>query len=177
MRLFFALTFDDATKIELVKYQDMVRANGLEGHNTRKQNFHLTLAFMGECTESEKQTLMDILRQLKPDCDSICIDRLGSFRQKRNQLFWLGIANNRILTRLKADLDNALLTHNFIVESRNFIPHITLSRHVSNHEQLKNIRINPRQISVHSVALMESMYRENKLVYQVVDEVVQKHKS
>ncbi len=173
MRLFFALTFDDSTKNELVAYQDLVRAYGLEGHNTHKQNFHLTLAFIGESTENDKQTLINILHQLKSGCDSLRIDRLGSFNQKRSHLLWLGFAHNRPLMRLKKELDSELVKQNFVVESRSFIPHITLFRHVSGSEQIKNIHVKPKQITVHSIALMESIYRENKLVYQVVDEVVQ----
>ncbi len=173
MRLFFALTFDDATKNELVFYQDLVRANDMKGHNTRKENFHITLGFIGECTENEKQTLVTILYQLKTSCDSLRIDRLGSFNQKRSHLLWLGMAQNRPLMRLKRELDAKLVAKNFIVESRNFIPHITLFRHVSGGEQIKSLHIKPREINVYSIALMESMYRDNKLVYQVIDEVVQ----
>ncbi len=173
MWLFFALTFDDATKNDLVYYQDLVRANDMEGHNTRKENFHLTLSFIGECSVEEKQTLMEILHQLESGCESLLLDHLGSFHQKRSQLLWLGIANNRSLMRVKRELNTALLTQNFVVESRNFIPHITLFRHVSGGEPVKNIHISPKQVRVHSIALMESMYRENRLVYNVLDEVVQ----
>ncbi len=173
MRLFFALTFDEATKNDLVFYQDLVRAKGMEGHNTRKENFHLTLGFLGECSEQEKQTLTDVLHQLEFGCDSLRIDRLGSFNQKRSHILWLGMAHNRPLMRLKKALDAALLTQNFVVESRNFIPHITLFRHVSGGELIKQIHIKPREINVYSIALMESMYRDNMLVYQVIDEVVQ----
>ncbi|MGP8304955.1 RNA 2',3'-cyclic phosphodiesterase [Vibrio sp. YIC-376] len=173
MRLFFALTFDDSTKNDLAAYQDLVRKNGMEGHNTRKENFHLTLTFIGECTEQEKQTLIDILHQLKSGCDTLRIDRLGSFHQKRSHLLWMGLANNRALMRLQSELKTALLMQNFVTESRSFIPHITLFRHVSDGTQLKSIHITPRNIHVYSIALMESMYRENKLVYQVLDEVIQ----
>ncbi|MGY0616034.1 RNA 2',3'-cyclic phosphodiesterase [Vibrio sp. FJH11] len=173
MRLFFALTFDDSTKNELVSYQDLVRTHGMKGHNTRKENFHLTLAFIGECTEQEKLTLVDILHQLKSNCDTLRIDRLGSFHQKRSHLLWMGLANNRPLMRLQTELIDALTTQNFVTESRRFIPHITLFRYVSGGAPLKNIHITPRNIHVYSIALMESMYRENKLVYKVVDEVIQ----
>ncbi|MEX3073263.1 RNA 2',3'-cyclic phosphodiesterase [Vibrio alginolyticus] len=173
MRLFFALTFNDATKQDFARYQELVRSYGLEGHNTRTQNFHITLAFIGECTEKEKQTLINLLHQLKSECGSLRIHRLGSFRQKRSKLLWLGIEHNHALTQLKEELDTALLTQNFVVESRDFIPHITLFRHVSGGSQVRDIHITPRQISVYSIALMESSYRESKLVYQVLDEIVQ----
>lgn len=173
MRLFFALTFDESTKNDLLTYQDLVRHHGMLGHNTRKQNFHLTLAFIGECTENEKQMLIDILHQLTSDCSSLRIDHLGSFKQKRSQLVWLGMADNRSLMRLKKELNNALSAQGFDTESRRFVPHITLFRHASGGKQLANIHIKPRQICVYSIALMESLYRDNKLVYQVLDERVQ----
>ncbi|MEI8597081.1 2'-5' RNA ligase family protein [Vibrio sp. M60_M31a] len=48
MRLFFALTFDDDTKRNLMTYQKSLRSRGINGRHTRTANLHLTLAFVGE---------------------------------------------------------------------------------------------------------------------------------
>lgn len=173
MRLFFSLTFDNATKRDLATYQELLCAHGYNGRNTRQDNLHLTLAFIGECTDEHQQKLIDILHQLHSGCDTLRIDRLGSFRQKRNHLIWLGFANNRALMRVQRELSSALKAKNFPSESKNYTPHITLLRHAIGHASLKDIHIKPRNIHVHSIALMESVYRENKLVYHVVDEIVQ----
>ncbi|UUM32626.1 RNA 2',3'-cyclic phosphodiesterase [Vibrio japonicus] len=173
MRLFFALTFDNKAKSDLMTYQNLLRVHGMDGRVTPKQNLHITLAFIGECTENQKQTLIDILRQLKSGCGSLRIDHLGSFRQKRSRLVWLGMANNRALTRLQKELVTALIEQGFSTESKAYIPHITIVRRVPGNPQLKDIHIKPRQISVYSIALMESVYQENRLVYQVIDEVIQ----
>ncbi len=173
MRLFFALTFDDATKHDVITCQNAIRAHGVEGRITPKQNLHITLAFVGECTENQKQTLIEILHQLNPSCITLHTDRLGSFRQKRSRLIWLGIANNRALIRLQKELTIELIEQGFSTESRPYKPHITLLRHVSGNPQLKNIHVKPKQLDVYSIALMESVYRESKLIYQVLDELVQ----
>ncbi|MBR9787468.1 MAG: RNA 2',3'-cyclic phosphodiesterase [Vibrionaceae bacterium] len=173
MRLFFALTFDDGTKHELMTYQNLLRSRGIIGRHTRTPNLHLTLAFVGDSTEAHKQKLMNILRHLKSGCNSLRIDHLGTFHQKRSRLIWMGIASNRALMRLQKELNTALKEQGFATESKKYTPHITLFRHVTGDTHLKHVYIKPKDINVYSIALMESMYVNNKLVYRVIDEVVQ----
>lgn len=173
MRLFFALTFGDEAKRELMTYQTLLRSRGINGRHTRTANLHLTLAFVGEATQEQKQQLIRILRQLKSGCDSLRIDHLGAFNQKRSRLIWMGIANNRALMRLQSQLSDALKAHGFPTESKKYTPHITLFRHVTGETYLKTVHVKPQHIDVYSIALMESVYVDNKLTYRVVDEKFQ----
>ncbi|MDV6250375.1 RNA 2',3'-cyclic phosphodiesterase [Vibrio sp. EA2] len=173
MKLFFALTFNDDTKRKLKTYQNLLRSHGINGRQIRMENLHLTLAFIGESTQSQKQKLVDILHQLNSRCDRLRIDHLGSFQQKRSRLIWMGIAHNRALMRLEKELSYALKAQGFPTESKKYTPHITLFRHVTGDTHLKNVQVKPQHVDVYSLALMESVYVDNKLVYRVVDEVVQ----
>ena len=173
MRLFFALTFGDEAKRELMTYQTLLRSRGINGRHTRTANLHLTLAFVGEATQEQKQQLIRILRQLKSGCDSLRIDHLGAFNQKRSWLIWMGIANNRALMRLQKELSSALKAQGFAIEAKKYTPHITLFRHVTGDTHLKDVYVKPQHMDIYSIALMESVYVDNKLVYRVVDEVVQ----
>ena len=173
MRLFFALTFGDEAKRELMTYQNVLRSHGINGRQIRMDNLHLTLAFVGDSTQEHKQTLTTLLRQLKSRCESLRIDHLGSFHQKRSRLIWMGIANNRALMRLQRELSSALKTQGFSTEAKKYTPHITLFRHVAGDAHLKDVYVKPQHMDVYSIALMESVYVDNKLVYRVVDEVVQ----
>ncbi|WP_240537382.1 2'-5' RNA ligase family protein [Vibrio sp. CUB2] len=86
MRLFFALTFDQRSKSLLRQIQDRLQQQGIAGRYTCEDNFHITLAFIGESTEEETQRLIDILHQLSCRCEQITVDHLGSFRQSGRQL-------------------------------------------------------------------------------------------
>ncbi|WP_319534256.1 RNA 2',3'-cyclic phosphodiesterase [uncultured Vibrio sp.] len=173
MKLFFALTFDDDTKRELMTYQNLLRSHGINGRQIRTENLHLTLAFVGESTPTQKQKLVDILRQLNSGCARLRIDHFGAFNQKRSRLIWMGIANNRALMRLQKKLSSDLKAQGFPTESKKYTPHITLFRHVTGDTHLKHVHVKPQHIDVYSIALMDSVYVDNKLVYQVVDEVIQ----
>ncbi|ANQ29629.1 RNA 2',3'-cyclic phosphodiesterase [Vibrio natriegens] len=173
MRLFFALTFDNDTKRNLMTYQNLLRSNGINGRHTRTANLHLTLAFVGEATQEQKQKLIRILRQLKSKCDGLQIDHLGAFHQKRSRLVWMGIASNRALMNLQRELTTALKAQGFATEAKKYMPHITLFRHDTGDTQLKYVDVKAQHVDVYSIALMESIYVDNKLAYRVIDEVFQ----
>ena len=48
MRLFYAILLSEEMKQALVGAQDFLRAQGIQGNYTRRENLHLTLAFLGE---------------------------------------------------------------------------------------------------------------------------------
>ncbi|MGR5238872.1 RNA 2',3'-cyclic phosphodiesterase [Vibrio alfacsensis] len=171
MRLFFALTFDAATKSDLKRSQNALRKHTVKGRFTREQNFHVTLAFIGGSTQEQTERLIETLHQLEARCDRLLIYRFGSFRQNGSKLVWLGIKESAELTQLQNELIHRLGEKGFSTESRRYLPHITLARHVESAEPLQQIPFEPHQFPVYSIALMESKFVDNKLIYQVVDEV------
>ena len=48
MRLFIAIQFDEQILQELTHYQTTLKSNGVTGNFSRKENLHITLAFIGE---------------------------------------------------------------------------------------------------------------------------------
>ncbi len=170
MRLFFALTFDELTKKKLTRYQKVLQENNLTGRKTRTANFHITLVFIGESSPVQKIALSDILHQLTGKCDSVLLDHFGSFHLKGGQLVWVGIAENPALVSLQAELSSKLVEHGYMSESRAYVPHITLARQVSGNPNLGHIKIEPIQVRVRSIALMNSQLVDSQLVYEVVDE-------
>lgn len=171
MRLFFAMTFDDASKSKLKLIQDKLKQKGMEGRYTRKDNFHITLAFIGESTNEEAQQLTKILHTVTPSCDQIVVDHLGTFHQSGRQLAWLGIKNNPTIAERQNALIETLEHHGFVTESRTYVPHITLARHVEKQAPLDEVLISPLTIPIYSIALMESKTIEGQLSYQVIEEV------
>ncbi|MCV3262912.1 hypothetical protein OGZ01_08170 [Vibrio harveyi] len=58
-----------------------------------------------------------------------------------------------------------------MTESRTYVPHITLARHVEKQAPLDEVLISPLTIPIYSIALMESKTIEGQLSYQVIEEV------
>ncbi|CAH1570876.1 RNA 2',3'-cyclic phosphodiesterase [Vibrio jasicida] len=172
MRLFFALTFDQRSKSLLKQIQDRLQQQGIAGRYTCEDNFHITLAFIGESTEEETQRLIGIFHQLRSRCEQITVDHLGSFRQSGRQLAWLGIKDNLAVTTLQNELIEAIELHGFVTESRDYVPHITLARHVDQQASLDAVEISPLLLPIYSIALMESKTVNGKLVYHALEEVV-----
>ncbi|YCO05002.1 RNA 2',3'-cyclic phosphodiesterase [Vibrio sp. VNB-15] len=171
MRLFFALTFDEVSKSKLNQIQSHLQQHGIAGRYTRKNNFHITLAFIGESTEEEAQRLIETLHMLKASCEQVVVDHLGSFHQSGRQLAWLGIEDNPEIAMLQNELIDKLEQYGFVTESRKYVPHITLARHIDKNAPLDQVVISPLQLPIHSIALMESKTVNGKLVYQAIEEI------
>ncbi|WP_045452042.1 RNA 2',3'-cyclic phosphodiesterase [Vibrio campbellii] len=171
MRLFFALTFDKTSKSKLKQIQEKLKQHEIVGCYTRRENFHITLAFIGESTQEESQQLMKILHHLKSSCKRITVDHLGSFHQSGRQLAWLGIEDNRAVTNLQNELIEALEQDGFATESRHYVPHITLARHIDKQAPLDDVELSPLKLPIDAIALMESKTVEGKLIYRAIAEV------
>ncbi|MGR2665960.1 RNA 2',3'-cyclic phosphodiesterase [Vibrio campbellii] len=171
MRLFFALTFDKKSKSKLKQIQEKLKQHGIVGRYTRKENFHITLAFIGESTQEEFEQLTKILHNLKSSCKHITVDHLGSFHQSGRQLAWLGIEDNHAVTNLQNELIEALGQDGFATESRHYVPHITLARHIDKQAPLDDVKLSPLPLPIDAIALMESKTVEGKLIYRAIAEV------
>ena len=122
MRLFIAVLLNDEMKDELVRMQDVMRSMGVRGNYTRRENLHLTLAFIGEFDDPEKA--LDVIQRVPVRPFDLKISGTGSFRQ----LWWAGIDGGTPLAaytrRLRRALDEAAIPY----DRKKFSPHITLIR-------------------------------------------------
>lgn len=126
LRLFYALWPDHATRTALAQLQAHVT-----GRNTRPQNLHLTLAFLGEQPASVLPQLQTILRQLTLTAPILTLDQFGHFAN--SHIAWAGMqAVPAALLQLQQTLRQQLLQHAVCFDQRTaFKPHITLARHAA----------------------------------------------
>lgn len=94
------------------------------------QNLHITLVFIGDVDESELQCLKQCASGLSLAPFNLQIDLLGSFGKKA---LWLGCQHIpaelfQLHTTLKKGLQNDCGRQ---LDSRSFIPHITLQRRLA----------------------------------------------
>lgn len=130
-RLFFALwpPAGVAGRLHAVAAQCAERAGG---RLMRRDSLHLTLAFLGNLPAAEIDALRDIAGRLAAPRFSLALDRLGVWRRQR--IVWAGCAPESLpagLPGLAATLAEALRAAGYGLETRAFVPHVTLLRGIA----------------------------------------------
>ena len=122
MRLFIAIELNDEMKNDLEGMQSYMKRCGVKGNYTKRENFHLTLAFIGEYDDPELAA--DAIRSADLKPFDIRFSGAGSF----GRLWWAGIDGGKALTAYVSRLRKALDTYGIPFDRKKFLPHITLIR-------------------------------------------------
>lgn len=166
VRLFYALTFPASVRLSLIRLQDHIRSSAVRGNFTRKENIHLTLAFIGEVPSSEVTELCSVLDQLDGKPFTLSFNRIGFFGR---DIWWTGAAYDPDLASLQGQLETKLRTKGYRVEERPFAAHITLARQVrlgGSIERRQVARpITPIPVKCNRISLMESTRIDGRLTY------------
>ena len=125
MRLFIAIRFDENMLDALTDYQESLKAREVEGNYTRRENLHITLAFIGDYGNPDD--VLDVMEQVPFRPFDIAMDGVGSF----GDLLWARLADNPGLAAYVKRLRRALSAQNISYDKKRFSPHITLIRKAS----------------------------------------------
>lgn len=97
------------------------------GRRTRRENIHLTLAFLGAVEAERLQRATAVADQIVLPSFEMSFDRLGWWHQ--NQVAWAATSETpRPLLDLVKALQLGLAAEGFKFDERRFAPHITLLR-------------------------------------------------
>jgi len=168
MRLFIAVNFYDRVIDQIVDIQERLRARSLRGNFTRRENLHLTLAFLGETPAEKVDDLRQIIETIRAVPFEILFTRTGCFTHSRKELWWIGAESNSpgipLITSIHRELLERLLAAGFSVDTRPFSAHITLGREIKHSAP---IILNPPNIAVRvdRISLMKSENIRGKLTY------------
>ena len=167
MRLFYAILLSEEMKQALVGAQDFLRAQGIQGNYTRRENLHLTLAFLGET--DRLSAARRAAEQLGEEPFRLSLKGVGSFRRGDSELFWAGVNLTSELKRLQSVLSGCLREEGFSLENRRFQPHLTLAREVRvpapfDREAFSS-SVSPTEMEVRAVSLMKSERIRGVLTY------------
>lgn len=122
-RLFAGLAMPDPVVEALSALQ-----SGVEGARWRPlENFHLTLAFIGETDRHGFADAVDALSQIEAPAFDLKISGIGSFGERPPRALWAGAAPNPGLAHLQSKVETALRRKGFDLEKRKFVPHVTLA--------------------------------------------------
>ncbi len=125
LRLFTAIELPVLLRQRLALLQ-----GGLDGAKwTERDNFHLTLNFIGEVSEQVAEDAHDALSSIRMSPFDLELKGTSSFAKGDDvKVLWVGVAQNEALHRLKEKIDRALQKYDVPVENRKYVPHVTLAR-------------------------------------------------
>ena len=153
MRLFVAVLLSESMRQALLNTMAQMRAQGARGNFTRKENLHVTLAFLGETDAQGCVRAKRALAACAASCAPIPLQlgQAGRF----GALWWAGLQNSVPLQALAQSAQNALRAEGFVLENRSFVPHITLARQVSAPTPLR-LAVPSASCTAERVSLMRS---------------------
>ncbi len=130
MRLFIAINFDEDALDRFEAARERLRAQAGRANYSRRENLHLTLAFLGEQPGSRVTELEAAMLAASDGTEEFTLrfERAGRFRREDRDICWLGAARSRPLLELQARLADELKDRGFALEARRFSPHLTLAR-------------------------------------------------
>jgi 2'-5' RNA ligase len=123
------------------------------GRPVKRDNYHITLAFLGRVTEQQHQAMVATADDIQLPVFELTLDHMGVW--PRPQVLWLGgrqVAEP--LQALVAALNQGMTACGLIPDRRPFYPHMTLMRKVRRGPP--NIPVEPIIWPVESFVLVES---------------------
>lgn len=161
-RLFFALWPDGALQARLAAWAKQAAGNA---RPMRRENIHLTLAFLGATDAALIPVLGECARAVRFAPLALTLDRVGYWKHKR--IIWCGLEDEpQVLTALVAALRAALDNAGIRYDPKPFVSHITLVRKASGLDSTP--RWLPLAWEVRDFALVRSVPTEAGVRYEVM---------
>jgi len=162
-RLFFALWPDDKTR-KAISISVKRAAQYHQGKSIHINNLHLTLAFLGNVNQAQREYLEQCVESISVQPFSLYLNHLGVF--PRPKVLWLGIKEQPdALTHLVTSIEKCACDCGIKLDNKYFYPHVTLMRKV---KQLNEFDIDPVHWDVNKFCLVESVSQPKGVEYKVV---------
>jgi len=130
MRLFVALEIPEAVRENLAAIRENFSSVGPQLRWVPKQNFHVTLKFIGGVPAEKLPAIIEALRRVSVVAGvQVCIRGLAwYFNPKTSVMLWATVEDSKPLTALATAVDQRLASLGIAPENRSFAPHFTLAR-------------------------------------------------
>ena len=127
VRLFFALWPDRELQRGLAAWAEQAAGRG---RAMRRENIHLTLAFLGDTDADLLPALKALAAAVRVDPFRLLLDRVGYWKHKR--ILWCGASEDPpALAALVAELRARLTATGIRYDSKPFVSHVTLVRNAA----------------------------------------------
>ena len=167
MRLFIAIDFSRECKSYIQNIQKDVYGKLEEkGTIVPPENFHLTLAFLGEVEQKRLNNIKSAMNKIESKPFSIYLNgKISSFKRSREKekIYFLQCDRSEDLESLERHLTQNLKDCDFKLEDRAFKAHITLFRRAYAKENLGSY--DGFKEKVNEIVLMLSERRNGSMVY------------
>lgn len=167
MRTFLALELPEQFKDETAGMARQLSAV-VDARYTPRENYHITLAFLGETSEVQVRDAIDALEETASVISPIPLlpDGIGKFGKSHNATLWLGIAKDPELMELAEKLRGALNERGIDFDEKAFLPHITLARHADIPKTQLPQLLFPQETVASKVTLFKSTLTKDGAIYK-----------
>lgn len=162
MRLFIAINLSDDMTNALCAMQEELKRMGARGNFSKRENLHLTLAFIGEYGNPSET--LDVLKSVPFEPFTLKLDGIRHF----NNVYCAGLAHSAELQTYVKRLRRALADKGIPFDRKKFLPHITLIRQISFWDGINSkapTAVPSNEMSVTRVSLMRSERGKSGMVY------------
>lgn len=172
MRLFIAVDFPAGVADYLARQEAVLRKFCHRYNFTRRDNFHLTVKFLGEVGVDSLPAVTNAMDRavmgMKPF--ELVLSHWGCFHRGSRKLLWIGVKGNvPAFTGLFHRVEEQLAPLGFPRENRKLTAHITMAREAVLKEDWEKVApvlaVEPKVIPVTSITLMESTRVSGVLTY------------
>jgi len=167
MRLFIAVLLTEEIKDALCDAMQRLKRSTLRGNFTRRENLHLTLAFIGETTKTD--TVKKAMNKLDAKQFSLTLSNVGRFKRDGGDIYWIGVEKSETLRKIHHQLYRELTAAGFVIDGREFKPHLTVAREVTVIDGFDagvfSGTVPPMHMKVGKISLMKSERINGTLTY------------
>lgn len=132
MRAFIAIPFPEGVRASLATFQDQLKPCGASVAWVASENIHLTLKFLGDITDEQKDAVAAELARIAAQTPAFTMElgEVGVFPSaEAPRVVWVGLKQGtEQVTALAGELEQAARKLGLRVEERAFSAHITLGR-------------------------------------------------
>jgi len=159
MRLFTCINLSKKEKSKIKRYADLLKIANVGGRFVDYDNYHITLAFIGETDDAD--TAASVLRGINVFPFTLTVNAVGSFKD----VLWVGPTDSEEITRLMRLTANRLRCSGYDIEKQKPEPHITISRATKIPRGMLIPLIEPVEVSVNRISLMRSDFFGSSVRY------------
>ena len=158
LRLFTAINFSSNIKEAIYDITDILRQMSQRGNFTLRENYHLTLAFIGEYLSLYGP--LSAVNSVQFEPVSLEFAKIGFFNSKDGDICYLAFKHSQESTALRLELCRALTEQGVDFDKKEFKPHLTLARRFISAQGFSADRVNAilpqKEILVDAISLMKS---------------------
>jgi len=167
-RIFFALWPSERQRRQIDSAIDPYRAS-LAGKWTARDNWHVTLVFIGGFQEHEIPALQDVTSRIRCSPINLKFDRIDYWKRAKIMCYSADFVADELIELVKS-LEKAAAGFGFVPEKRTFQPHMTIARKARFFEPITLAQ--PVELHWSGFDLIESISTPSGVQYKPLDQQV-----